>query len=234
MRGIGTIVVLVLGGCNSTPEAPYQQVGYRSTLEGPDSGERGNLVITEVLWSGSVDNDGNRDLSDVFLELRNEGSRPVSVTNWQLVQYGTIEVTWIIPEFDRKIDVGEHIFIAAKDSGCFPEPDIIIKEMSLPQDPFKIKLLDSDERLMESVGSTSMAPFAGGYDLVVSRSMERIELMFGGKGTQPHVWHHYTTTEVDVVNNDRIDPSCQTNTLASPGRPNSPDYSGAYATGSFE
>ena len=68
----------------------------------------------------------------------------------------------------------------------------------------------------------------------MSRSMERIELMFGGRGTEPHMWHFYTPIEVDVPNNDKIATECQTYTHASPGRANSPDYSGAYAAGSFE
>jgi hypothetical protein len=79
-----------------------------------------------------------------------------------------------------------------------------------------------------------MLPFSGGYDGVDSRSMEKIELMFGGRGTEPHAWHFYTDAEVEIPNNDRIAEACVTHTKASPGRANSPDYSGAFASGSFE
>jgi hypothetical protein len=64
--------------------------------------------------------------------------------------------------------------------------------------------------------------------------MERVELMFGGEGFFPQAWHFYTPAAVDVPNNDRVDPGCLDRTHASPGRANSPDYSGAYASGSLE
>ena len=41
-------------------------------------------------------------------------------------------------------------------------------------------------------------------------------------------------SRVDAVNDDRIAENCRVRTRGSPGRPNSPDYSGAFATGSFE
>ena len=40
--------------------------------------------------------------------------------------------------------------------------------------------------------------------------------------------------EVDVPNDDRIAERCRERTRASPGRANSPDYSGAFSVGSFE
>jgi len=73
-----------------------------------------------------------------------------------------------------------------------------------------------------------------GYDGVSVRAMERLEIMFGGRGDEPSSWHFYTNAPVDVANNDRVAASCRQRTLASPGRPNSPDYSGAFAAGSFE
>jgi hypothetical protein len=232
------VLLTLLFGCNPDPGEATQQVGYRSTLEGPDSGERGNIIISEVLWSGTVrgsGSDAQRDATDIFIEIRNQGSRPVDMTDWRLEQDGTILKSWNFPDTGRKIEVGEHAYIATRTDGCLLDPDWVIEDLVLPQgDPFRLTLLDPDEHLIEGAGSKSHRPFAGGYDLVVSRSMERIELMFGGRGTEPHMWHSYTPTAVDVPNNDKIDPECQPYTHASPGRANSPDYSGAYASGSFE
>ncbi len=236
MRGL--LIIAMIAGCdNSDPGHPDQQVGYRdAVVDGEaNSGERGNVKISEVMWSGSVDNDGKWDVADIFIELRNEGARPVNLSGWQIELSGTAERTWKIPESDFDLLVGQHRFIATKDTGCFPAPDWIISDLAIPYgDPFKLTLLDRDERLMEPAGSRDQPPYAGGYDLVVSRSMEKIELMFGGRGTSPHSWHYYTPGEVDVPNNDLVSPDCQLKTLASPGRPNSSDYSGAYASGSFE
>lgn len=222
--------------CNPDPGEVDQQVGYRvGTDDETSSGERGTIRISEVLWSGSVNADGVHDPDDIFIELRNESNRPVNLSGWQIEQSGTLEVTWIIPEGDHMVQVGEHVYIAAKTSGCFPDPDYVIEGMRLPfGDPFRLSLVDADERLIEPIGDREMPPFAGGFDLVDSRSMERTELMFGGYGTEPAVWHFYTDQEVDVPNNVRIVEGCRAHTLASPGRANSPDYSGAFATGNFE
>ena len=232
-----TIAALALAaGCNPAPDMPFQQVGYRDNTDpGPSSGERGTVVISEVLWSGTIDAAGTRDQSDIFIELRNEGARPVNVSQWLLRIEGPIERTWRIPDSDTLIDVGAHATIAAKSDGCILNPDFVIEGMALPDgDAFEITLQDADERLIESAGSETQYPYAGGFDGVDSRSMERVQLMFGGRGTDPHMWHFYTRAEVDVPNDTNVNPACREHTLASPGLPNSPDYSGAYATGSLE
>jgi hypothetical protein len=229
------MLALLLVACNPDPGEAAQGIAYRDGSDGgTTSGERGTVKITEVLWSGSVASDGTHDPDDQFIELRNEGSRPANITGWQLRIDAGAEVTLIIPELPA-IPVGEHILLAAKDTGCFPQPDGLLEGLSLQYgEPFRITLLDADEHLIEPIGGTGAPPLAGGYDLVRSRSMERVELMFGGSGMEPGSWHYYTPAEVDVPNNDRIAADCQALTLASPGRPNSPDYSGAYSTGSFE
>lgn len=228
-------MVFFLLACNPDPGETTQTIDYRDGTDGgTSSGERGSVKITEVLWSGSVTSAGLYDSTDQFIELRNEGMRPVNVTGWQLEVNAGLERTLILPEM-APIPVGEHVFLATQDTGCFPTPDALLPELSLQYgEPFKITLVDSDERLIEPIGGTGSPPHAGGYDLVRSRSMERVELMFGGAGMDPGSWHYYTPAEVDVPNNDRIAADCQAFTLASPGRPNSPDYSGAYSTGSFE
>lgn len=237
------VFALGLMACNPDPGELTQTVGYRDgTDDGATSGERGTVKISEILWSGSVTNDGTHDPTDIFIELRNESARPVRLTNWQLQVSGTDTVTFLIPEptefselEDGLVNVGEHVYIATKTTGCFPAPDFIIEDLALPfGDPFRVTLRDSDERLIELAGNREAPPFAGGYDYVRSRSMEKVELMFGGNGSEPSSWHFYTPAEVDVPNNTRIAEGCQENTLASPGLPNSPDYSGAYSTGSFE
>lgn len=230
------MLAFTLWACRGAPPAPDEQVGYRIGGPGePSSGERGTVKITEVLWSGSMTNDGVWDDDDVFVELRNESNRSVNVSRWRLVLEGPHSRTWILPENDVMIAVDDHVFIAATDAGCFPDPDIVLPDLHFTYgDPFELTLYDTDERLIEPIGATEGLPFAGGYDGTTSRSMERIELMFGADGTYPHVWHYYTNAEVTVPNDDRVAPECRERTLASPGRANSPDYSGAFAAGSFE
>lgn len=231
------VAALVWAGCGADPSSQMDEsVGYRNGQDGgATSGERGTVKITEILWSGSVRGDGPRDPADIFIELRNESHRDINISGWRLVFDGPLSYTLRVPENDLQISTGQHIFIAAKNTGCFPQPDIVMPDLRLQDgDPFEITLLDADERLMESVGNPEAPPYAGGWDHVRSRSMERVELMFGGEGFFPQAWHFYTPAAVDVPNTDRIDPGCLARTYASPGRPNSPDYSGAYASGSLE
>lgn len=253
----GRLLVLcssaLLVACNRDPGELEQTVDYRDGLDGgPNSGERGTVKITEVLWSGSVQDDGTWDPSDVYIELRNESNRSINLSDWRLEIEGAIVAEWRIPTSDLKIAVGQEIVVAHKTTGCFPEPDLVMPDLRLPLgDSFQLTLKDADERLMEGVGDASGPPLAGGYDFVTSRSMERINLMFGGEGMRSQSWHYYNKNEcpADILavegneglfcyqrlpNNDRIKPGCRRHTLGSPGRPNSPDYSGAYASGSFE
>ena len=237
MRRAALILALCGAACAGDPSAEADQgVGYRDGSEGgPTSGERGSVKITEVLWSGSVRGENDRDQRDIFIEIRNESARGINISGWRLAIGGPAANTLRIPENDLVLETGEHLIIAATKDRCFPDADLVMPELRLPDgDPFSIRLMDADERLIEGVGNSEAPPFAGGWDYVNSRSMERVELMFGGEGFFPQSWHFYTPAVVDVPNNDRIAPDCVAHTLASPGRPNSPDYSGAYASGSLE
>ena len=82
--------IAVLAACNQELEIDEreQSTGYRRGI-GPDgytsNGERGNVEITEVMWSGSVRDDGLHDPSDIFIEFRNKHPRPIYMTGWQLI-----------------------------------------------------------------------------------------------------------------------------------------------------
>lgn len=229
-----TLLVTALMACNPAPPAPTQGVLYRDGVEPgePSSGERGSVVITEIMWSGSVDNDGNWDPEDVYIELSNNSARKVNLSGWRLEVEGASMVTYVIPDSEIQVGVGSYIVLAAKTTGCFPEADLVLDGLRFSYgDPFAITLLDKDDRLIEPAGSKYQLPFAGGYDQQLSRSMEKAELLFGARGYQPQAWHYYTDAVVDVPNNDLVAENCRERTLASPGRPNSPDYSGSFASG---
>jgi hypothetical protein len=226
--------LVLIAACNADPGESPQGVLYRNGLEPgePNSGERGSIVITEILWSGSVNNDGVWDRDDVFIEISNNSNRKVNLSGWQMQIEGTSIRTLLIPDSDVELGVGSYVWVAAKSTGCFPEPTFVVPDLQFPYgDPFSVTLFDKDERLMEPAGNSDAPPFAGGWDYHVSRSMEKAELMFGARGGQPAAWHFYTDAEVDVPNNDLIADGCRERTLASPGRPNSPDYSGSFASG---
>lgn len=242
MRGLASAGLLALLAACGAPPDPAQQVGYRDGTDGATSGERGTIKITEIGWAGSVTNEGVWDPEDVFLEIRNEGVRPARLDGWFIEMEGLAgDITWRVPEMEEALTVGDHLVVAAKTSGCYPNADIVIPGMYFGHgDAFRVTLLDADERLIEPAGDKRHRPFAGIYDGQVVRSMEKIELVFGGRGNESKSWHHYTNDgvnnadgqpSIDVPNNDEIAENCRERTLASPGRPNSPDYSGAFSAG---
>lgn len=239
MRPAPLLALLTLAAGCPAPDESALEVGYRDVLSGSGTnGERGNVMISEILWSGSIketDSGPVYDPDDVFIELRNTGARPLNLSGWYIEVRGVRQQVFRLPETDFVLDVADEALIVAKTDGCFPEPDLVLEGLELPRnDPFSLTLRDVDERLINGAGDYSMPPFAGGYDLVMSRSMEMANIMFGARGNQPHAWHHYTDAEVDIPNQTRMLESCRRFTGASPGLPNSPDYAGAFASGALD
>lgn len=250
MRTIPLVAALL--ACQPDPRAELDQtVDYRDGSDGgPTSGERGTVRIHEILWSGSVRDDGTWDPDDVYVELRNEFNRPVDVSGWHLVVEGPEAFVIRVPPETPRIAVGAQLLLAARADGCFPEPDAVLPGLRFPRgDGFRLTLQDADERLIDSAGDRHQPPFAGGYDLVASTSMERIALLFGIDGGMPHAWQFHArrpcptavdpdrsglTCFEDVPNNDRVAPACRQRTRGSPGRANALDYSGAFGAGGFD
>ena len=139
------------------------------------------------------------------------------------------------------------VVIAAKRDGAYADvADYFIEDLRIPDGPFEIVIKDLDERLIDHVGDDRKPPFAGAWDGYVARSMERIQLIFNNRGNRESAWHSYSLNGFDAESPelDRgafhrelrvgIRDDYKARTFATPGQPNSPDYSGNTSTGSFE
>jgi len=238
-----------------------QSPGYRAGTAEDDylsNGERGNVFISEVNWAGSV-RSGVRGLrkhdpDDIFIEFQNKHPRPIHMTGWQIVvRTGTgdplrdaefhrtdpPERIFVIPprENGESIQPNAFVTVAAKRDGAFPNADYYIEDLALPDARWEITLKDLDDRLIEPAGAVSQDVFAGGYDLVTVRSMERIQLIFSNRGSSESSWHAYSYNVWDEQHAEltqHIDPAYREFTFASPGLANSPDYSGNTAGGDFQ
>ena len=62
---------------------------------------------------------------------------------------------------------------------------------------FEVTLRDLDERLIDHIGDDRKPPFAGSWDGVTSRSMERIQLIFNNRGDRDAAWHSYSLNDFD-------------------------------------
>lgn len=264
---VALLLTLHAAACALDPEPDNrnEQVYYRVGTSDDDylsNGERGNFIITEINWAGSVErvNDGYvHHPDDVFIELQNRHNRPMYLTDWLLtvetgISMDTVQVihdrhraarqTYLLPlrELNRPVEPNEFVVIAARRDGAFRQADYYIDDLRLPDAPFAMTLQDLDERLLDGVGDHRKPLFAGSWDLVTARSMERTQLLFNNRGDRDLAWHSYSLNEFSTDSDAELHIELRSGvheafierTLATPGKPNSPDYSGNVSSGSFE
>lgn len=231
------IAALALSAFGCEPSSELDRLPeYRSLEDGePSSGERGNMMITEINFAGSVSDDGTYDPDDVFVEVRNTHPRPINISGWHLILEGDIIRTIRLPQIQEAISPNEFFVIGAKKTGALKNlgssyKGLIAPDMELGKRYVKVELRDNDLRLIESAGHDGLVVFAGGYDTQTVRSMERVQLIFGNQGGNSRNWHAYS----DDIGFATVGDGYRQNTLASPGIANSEDYSGSAAAGNFE
>ncbi len=224
---------MVVMGCNNQPpEEQPTSPQYRGVEPGePSSGERGSMMITELAWAGSVTDAGEWDPDDVFIELQNRSSRPVNVSNWRVIVEGDYVKTHRIPTVVEPVPPSGFFVIAAKDDGAFADrADVFLPDLKLGKNYVLVELRDNDRRLQESAGSTREHAFNGGYDTFSTRSMERVQLIFGNQGNISRSWH----ANGDDVGFETVREGWRQRTFATPGVANSADYSGSSWGGNFD
>jgi hypothetical protein len=246
------------------PDDRDQEVGYRTGTRDDgytSNGERGNVNITEVMWAGSIEGTGPAALhhpGDIFIELQNKHPRPIHLTGWQLtIRAGHFSdglhhesradrssVTYTLPlrAGGQAVEPNEFVVVATRADGAWLDPDYVLPDLRLANGPFAITLRDRDERLIDGAGEDRKPPFAGARDGVTARAMERIQLIFNNRGNRDASWHTYSLNDFDDGERGALHQSLRARvreeyraaTFATPGYPNSPDYSGYISSGSFE
>ncbi|MBA2664976.1 MAG: hypothetical protein H0U74_22000 [Bradymonadaceae bacterium] len=234
LLALALLTSVALGGCDNVDPGPSEEqplIRWGDTPEQPSSSERGNVMINEIHFAGSVRDDGTHDPDDIFIELLNKQPRMTNVSGWRLNIGGDYQKSYRIPAHANPITPNGYFVIAKKRDGAFADiADVFIEDLDIGRRNIYIELRDFDNRLMESAGNTEQQAFCGGYDLVTARSMERVQVLFGNRGEASRNWHTYS----DDVGFPTINEGWRLNTLASPGAANSPDYSGSTTSGTFE
>lgn len=245
-------------------------VGYRTGVRVTDSegsasytsnGERGNVMISEVNWAGSVEGPLSASVhysDDLFIEVQNKHPRPIWLTGWRITVESSANrdrlpddylfrtdasKTYILPapRSGKPLQPNEYALIAVRADGAFPTADYIVPDLKFPDGSFAIDLYDIDERIIEGMGDTHKERFAGAWDLVTARSMERSQSLFGNSGSVDGTWHSYSGNDFDLApaTGPRLHDALRVNiaeayrplTFATPGLPNSPDYAGIISSG---
>jgi hypothetical protein len=259
----------LLSACADAPADPRQRIGYRSGVDSDDAalaytsnGERGSCAITEVHFAGSVE--GTLDArvhyeDDVFIEIQNRHPRPIWLTGWRIVVESSQNIDrmpddWAFhvdasrsyvlpaPRSGLPIPSGGYAVISARDDLAFRDADYVVPGLVIPSGGFAMELFDIDDRVIDGIGDTHKLVFAGGFDGVTARSMERTQLLFGNRGERDASWHAYSLNDFDGLGADSlhvvlragVHPDFATLTFATPGAPNSPDYAGNVSSGELE
>ncbi len=234
-----TLLVVMLAGlglaaCNEVDpgnSAEHPLIRWGNEEGEPSSSERGNVMINEINFAGSVKDDGTYDPDDIFIEILNKQPRSINISGWRLNVGGDFEESFRIPKHEKHIAPNAYLVIAKKRDGAFADiADIFMEDLQLGKRAVYLDLRDFDSRLMESGGHKKLPVFSGGYDLVTTRSMERVQVLFGNRGESSRNWHAYS----DDVGFPTISEGYRKYTLASPGAANSADYSGSTTSGTFE
>ncbi len=234
-----TLLVVMLAGlglaaCNEVDpgnSAEHPLIRWDNEEGEPSGAERGNVMINEINFAGSVKDDGTYDPDDIFIEILNKQPRAINLSGWRLNISGDYEESFRIPTHEKNIKPNDYLVIAKKRDGAFADiADIFMEDLQLGKRAVYVDLRDFDNRLMESGGHKTLPVFSGGYDLVTTRSMERVQILFGNRGAQSRAWHAYS----DDTGFPTISEGYRKYTLASPGAANSADYSGSTTSGTFE
>ena len=178
-----------------------------------DLDTRGVVFITEVHWAGSVNSQGIPDPDDDFIEIFNIHETPIDLSGWSFtLSHGQPHTITIPPGVE--IQVEGFITIGSKTSGAFPEHDVIVNGLALPNEPFSIRFTAGVGQTADTIDFTSYIRIPGGSDLPrVKRSMIRDLDFFGS--SPGHLASSWATYPINQVLN--ISPAYENVVFASPG-----------------
>jgi hypothetical protein len=230
---------VMVAGCNGDPGTPQSTALYRQPgqPDNPSSGERGSIMITEIGYAGSMENDGTYHEDDVFIEFHSNEERPINMSGWHIKVDGDVSETYRLPDVDP-IYTNEYLVVSSKENGAYSDTGdeyVTLPDLDLGKKNVQITLRDADERLMGSAGSEELPVFTGGWDTQTVRSMERVQLLFINPGRASRSWHAYSDDE-GYFSSEKgfgVADGYRQRTLASPGVANSTDYSGSVSSGDF-
>ncbi len=194
----------------------YNEGKHPTISLGGEKGSFQDIIINEILWAGTKDNNGNINYSDVFIELKNRTSKRLNISGWR-INYTTNPTyrkhLFIFPE-NTFIEPNGYIIITkdTNNSAFFYQNSIIHKYLYLygnDKQYVYLQLKDIDGKIIDEIGSSISSPYAGERG-VIFKSMIRVGL----NGLSPASWISSTNF------NEKIKIEYRNNTWATPGEDN--------------
>lgn len=174
-----------------------------------------DVEVSEILWGGSADFDGNTYDWDKFVELHNLTASDINISGWQIV--GTTATSkayrilmYIFPEDTILPANGYHVVFYSTNNafdmaGQNVDPYLFLYH-PFDQNYVFLTLKDSWNRIVDEAGNAGVPPYAGTMGATTA-SMVRI----GDDGTLSGSWQSCIFANKNVTNRFRL------NTLATPG-----------------
>ncbi len=228
-RRIPITVRLIAEGPHDAPGSMYP-IPDISTWESPactadtaSSLTAGQVVISEVLWMGSIQTDLTDHTADEFLELYNNGSTAVSVGGWKIQDAGTSGADLVLPAC-TKIQPGKTFVIANETGKLLNKADWVTSSVALSNSGTNLNIVDAENKDVFSM--TSCTDWGGKGENASSNikaSMILPKSAMTGKSIACAV---YATTDptnptqtysTDSMNADYIHADGTSGTLANPG-----------------
>ncbi len=195
---------------------------YSLTLDqGGDDAAYQDILITEVMWAGSRDEEGTSYPWDDFIELYNPGPHSINISGWQLegtraTQARSYRLIMSLFPRDTILEPYSILVLALSTNHAWTYPRTLIDPWLFlyeqdSQEAVRLVLKDCDGTLIDEAGSGYGLPLAGGWgDGTQCVSMER-KLQPLLPGRMASAWRDAPMTGIYVS------PPYQNKTLASPG-----------------
>jgi len=192
------------------------KIGYSPTREaGGDKASYHDVIISEIHWTGSKNNEGTIFYEDQFIELYNNSNKKINLSGWRIC-YTTKKSyrthLYIIPK-NTILEPGQFLIVGYNKSNSafssftyFFNHNYLYLYHSSHKNYVYLELKDCYGNLIDKAGSFSEPPFAGERGSIY-KSMERI----GDDGTIATSWRTCTNA------NNYVNEGYRMKTYATPG-----------------
>lgn len=193
------------------------QAAVSMTEARQDTSQPGDVLITEVMWAGSLDSQGVYRSWDGFIEIRNCSLFDLDISGWQLEGTGDAEsalgkLFMLVFPAGTVLGAGEHLVICQSTNHAWRFPgSFVFPQLDIRRDKLRLLLKNRLFQVIDEAGNSYSAPMAGYYtagQLCVSMR-RKSDLVSNGR--QASSWEDSASAGIWVHQSYRL------NCLADPG-----------------
>lgn len=175
---------------------------------------RGMAYISEVHWSGTVDNNGeNWNPDDDFIEVRSWHKGDLDIGGWSILVIGQSYLVIQVPE-GTILSSKQYYTIGNNTNGAFKNFDLVVSNLKLPSSGIEIDIYDGGgAKHADSADFSHYEIMPAGYDTpALKKSAVRLTDYFGAISSLDS-WQTYNANRP----NELVRSNYQSSVFASPG-----------------